>query len=88
MRCESSIFTDLSRSYLGLATRLCIEIGLHRRTKVRQATLKAEIEKRLFWSCYFLDREVSIALGRPSAVSDRDIDVQVSITCTNRRHID
>lgn len=36
-----------------------------------------EMRKRLFWSCYTFDRQVSIPLGRPFAISDRDIDVQL-----------
>jgi hypothetical protein len=36
-----------------------------------------EMRKRLFWSCYTMDRQVSIPLGRPFAISDRDIDVQL-----------
>ena len=36
-----------------------------------------EIRKRRFWSCYTLDRQVSIPLGRPFAIYDQDIDVQL-----------
>jgi hypothetical protein len=36
-----------------------------------------EMRKRLFWSCYTLDRQVSIPLGRPFPISDRDIDAQL-----------
>lgn len=36
-----------------------------------------EMRKRLFWSCYTMDRQVSIPLGRPFSISDRDIDVQL-----------
>jgi len=38
-----------------------------------------EMRKRLFWSCYTMDRQVSIPLGRPFAISDRDIDVQLPL---------
>jgi len=34
-----------------------------------------EMRKRLFWSCYTMDRQISIPLGRPFSISDRDIDV-------------
>lgn len=36
-----------------------------------------EMRKRLFWSCYTLDRQVSIPLGKPFSISDFDIDVQL-----------
>jgi len=34
-----------------------------------------EMRKRLFWFCYTMDRQISIPLGRPFSISDRDIDV-------------
>jgi hypothetical protein len=72
-------------TYVGLAMRLCIDLGLHRRTKARGSlrttlpTLGAlEMRKRVFWTTYCLDRQVSIVLGRPFSISDRDIDAEVS----------
>lgn len=47
----------------GLAVRLCIELGLHRKSGSREVTMKSELDVRLFWSCYYLDREMSVALG-------------------------
>lgn len=51
------------RTLAGLAVRLCIELGLHRKSNRKEITLEKELEKRLFWSCYYVDREVSMALG-------------------------
>jgi hypothetical protein len=66
-------------THTGLAMRLCIELGLHRRQKHRVLSIEAEMDKRRFWSCYFLDRDISIALGRPPAISDHDIDVELPL---------
>jgi len=38
-----------------------------------------ELQKRLFWSCYTLDRQTSIVLGRPFAISDRQIDAELPL---------
>lgn len=57
---------------------MCVELGLHRRRKVSKLTLKSELNKRLFWSCYWWDREIAIAMGRPPSISDHDIDIDVS----------
>jgi hypothetical protein len=38
-----------------------------------------EMRKRLFWSCYTMDRQISIPLGRPFSISDRDIDVALPL---------
>ncbi|KAH9885724.1 fungal-specific transcription factor domain-containing protein [Xylariomycetidae sp. FL2044] len=63
-------------TYTGLAMRQCIEMGLHRKAhRQRSSILEYEMSKRVFWTCYCLDRQVSIILGRPFAISDQDIDV-------------
>jgi hypothetical protein len=62
---------------VGLATRICVSLGLHRKTPKSKPSLANEVKKRVFWSCYCLDRQVSIILGRPFAISDRDIDAEV-----------
>jgi hypothetical protein len=65
-------------TYIGLAMRICIDLGLHRRTRKKRLDVETEMRKRIFWTCYFLDRQVSIVLGRPFAISDHDIDLPVS----------
>lgn len=67
-------------THIGLALRISIELGMHRKSPFKHPSLAEEIRKRLFWSCYCLDRQVSIILGRPFAITDRDIDVDVSFT--------
>lgn len=49
----------------GLAVRLCIELGMHRKTRMSGITMATELNVRIFWSCYYLDRGVSVALGEP-----------------------
>lgn len=61
-------------TYVGAAMRLCIELGLHRRQRRQQPSLEGEMNKRRFWATYFLDRDISIAIGRPPSLSDHDID--------------
>ncbi|RDW63907.1 hypothetical protein BP5796_10409 [Coleophoma crateriformis] len=64
---------------VGFAMRLCVELGLHRRKRSKGPSIRSEMEKRLFWSCYYLDRELSISLGRPPAISNHDIDVELPL---------
>lgn len=72
-------------TYVGLVMRIAVDLGLHRRTAAmqqadaRRPRLMHELTKRLFWSCYNLDRQVSITLGRPFTISDRDIDVPLPL---------
>jgi len=60
------IYSLLCRTYIGLALRNCVQLGLHSRiSSLNVPIIQAEIQKRLFWTCYILDRQISIALGRP-----------------------
>ena len=63
-------------SLIGASMRLCLELGLHRRSKC-QSPLQDQRRKRLFWVTYMLERSVAFALGRPLSVSDRDIDIDL-----------
>lgn len=66
-------------TFIGMAMRLCIELGLHRRQRHRQYNLQSELNKRRFWTAYFLDRDISIAIGRPPSISDHDIDIELPL---------
>ncbi|KAH4059739.1 hypothetical protein HBI65_227790 [Parastagonospora nodorum] len=70
-------------SQVRYATSVCIEMGLHRkRSTVASSEQRrdAEIRRRVFWSCYCLDRMTSIVLGRAFAIADRDINVELPST--------
>lgn len=61
----------------GLASRQCLELGLHRRDTY--ATLFPNPEDqasaiRMFWTVYVLDRRWSFGTGMPFALQDADID--------------
>jgi hypothetical protein len=65
-------------TYIGMAIRLCIELGLHRSRKSR-VSLEGEMAKRRFWTAYFLERDICIAIGRPPSISDHDIDAELPL---------
>lgn len=54
--------------------RLCLELGLHRPKpyQVNQGRLEQQ-RRKLFWSVYIFERKSALVLGRPFAVSDKDI---------------
>lgn len=62
---------------VGLASRVCMEVGLHRR-ETYQTQFMTDSERnqalRLFWSLYVLDRRWSLGTGMPFAMQDADID--------------
>ncbi|KAM0746562.1 hypothetical protein T439DRAFT_329671 [Meredithblackwellia eburnea MCA 4105] len=67
----------------GIIIRLCVSLGLHRKLRgPRAATISPyvlQLRKRLFWTAYYLDRMMSMSLGRPMGISDRDIDIDLPL---------
>ncbi|BFZ55086.1 hypothetical protein PYCC9005_002125 [Savitreella phatthalungensis] len=63
----------------GLAMRICVELSLHREQNNRSqlTLLDRELRKRIFWSCYSLDRFVSLVLGRPCAIVDENVSCEL-----------
>ncbi|KAH7381367.1 fungal-specific transcription factor domain-containing protein [Phaeosphaeria sp. MPI-PUGE-AT-0046c] len=65
--------------YSGLAFRMVSDLGLHHNNAKLQAlghlTVEdLEIRRRLFWSCYFWDKAISLYLGRMPALPDLPLD--------------
>ncbi|KAL0943723.1 fungal specific transcription factor domain-containing protein [Colletotrichum truncatum] len=58
------------------AAQLCQSLGYHRIASVRSGNRDDEDYKIfLFWSVYFVDKSLSLRLGRPSTIQDYDITV-------------
>lgn len=66
---------DLAR----LAIRACIKSGYHRLSSQEMAPMEDQMQRRVFWTAYILDRQASITVGRPFSIADGDISLQVSI---------
>ncbi|KAL6251364.1 hypothetical protein RBB50_001573 [Rhinocladiella similis] len=61
--------------YSGMAFRMVSDLGLHhssgRGSNLSHLTAEdLEIRKRLFWSCYFWDKAISLYLGRMPTLTD------------------
>jgi hypothetical protein len=62
------------------ALLIAIDHGLHRQTKaLSRLSMENQLRKRLFWACYAFDRQISIPMGRPFGISDRDIDLELPL---------
>lgn len=65
---------------IGAALRLAVELGLHRDAPSGELDfLTLDTMRRTFWVAYSMDRNVSIALGMPSCLSDGAITAKVCI---------
>lgn len=52
-------------------------LGYHREMTYRSDTRRiAEQKRRIFWSLYIFDKNMSLLLGRASNIQDSEIDVQ------------
>lgn len=61
---------------IGLAMRTCIDLGLHREAHyIKIRPYEGQLRRRLFWSIYFLERNIATALSRPYSIADQEIDV-------------
>ncbi|KIW38128.1 uncharacterized protein PV06_10088 [Exophiala oligosperma] len=64
----------------GLALRQCTELGLHRKIPWAASgrdVLATQIQRRVFWVAYNLDRIAAVSTGRPFGIAEDDIDVEL-----------
>ncbi|KAL4978587.1 fungal-specific transcription factor domain-containing protein [Aspergillus desertorum] len=65
---------------VGLAMRTAIDLGLHRKAnEINLDPITAQMRRRLFWTVYYLERVVSMSLGRPFSITDRHIDLPLPV---------
>ncbi|KGO64938.1 Transcription factor, fungi [Penicillium italicum] len=65
---------------IGLAMRTAIDLGLHRKAnEINMDPFTTQMRRRLFWTVYYLERVVSMSLGRPFSISDRHIDLDLPL---------
>lgn len=68
----------------GQAVRVAVDLGLHRASALGSySLLDTEMRKRIFWTAYCLDRTVSVNLGRPPAIREVDITVELPLRLTD-----
>jgi len=62
---------------LGLALRMCVDLGLHKEAPTQNSNLVdyfiKDKRRRLFWCTYSLDRQVCFYLGRPVGIPEESI---------------
>ncbi|KAL4724566.1 hypothetical protein ACLX1H_008007 [Fusarium chlamydosporum] len=64
---------------IGVGMRMCVDLGLHqdpRPLDSLEASL-LETRRRLWWSMYSFDRSMSLGCGRPTEISDADINASL-----------
>lgn len=66
-------------TYTGIAMRLSLTLGMHRRIPEDSGMSAPEREHRVrvWWTCYALDRIYTSKVGLPIMLRDEDIDIQM-----------
>lgn len=60
---------------------MCVELGLQKpptkqnARRNRTSLLQEQLERRVFWQCYMIDRYSSLTLDRPPALAEGDIQI-------------
>ena len=65
---------------IGVAARMCLEMGLHRRDAMMRSFPEEQQWPditRTFWSVFVLDRRWSLGTGLPFVIQDDDIDLNL-----------
>ncbi|EIE91275.1 hypothetical protein RO3G_15986 [Rhizopus delemar RA 99-880] len=70
---------DMSHWFIsGMAIRLAQDMGLHLDcSNWKIPSYEIELRRRLWYSCYFIDRWGSAQLGRPMTINDDEFDVKL-----------
>ncbi|QSZ34893.1 hypothetical protein DSL72_007754 [Monilinia vaccinii-corymbosi] len=71
---QSTSNLSICHSYIGIALRSALRMGLHRSLSGSFNAIERETRKRVFWLIRKLDTYVSAILGFPIMLSDDDID--------------
>lgn len=71
---QSSAKLSTCYSYIGVALRSALRMGLHRSFNINFTPIEAETRKRLFWVIWRMDTYVGAMLGLPHFLEDEDVD--------------
>ncbi|KAI9837996.1 MAG: hypothetical protein M1819_006150 [Sarea resinae] len=76
---QSSAKLSTCYSYIGIALRSSLRMGLHRSVSSKFDAIERESRKRVFWVIRKMDTYVGALLGLPQTLSDEDIDQEMPL---------
>ncbi|KAL4916321.1 fungal-specific transcription factor domain-containing protein [Aspergillus aurantiobrunneus] len=77
---QSSAKLSTCYSYVGIALRSALRLGLHRSVTTNFNPIERELRRRIFWVIRKMDVYVSTLLGLPQMLSDDDIDQEYPLS--------
>ena len=76
---QSSTNPSTCHSYIGIALRSSLRMGLHRNFISNFSPIERETRRQIFWIVRKLDTSVSALLGLPEILSSDDIDQELPL---------
>ena len=77
LQCSAKLPTCYS--YIGIALRSSLRMGLHRSLSTNFNFIEQETRKRVFWTIRKMDVYISAQIGMPRMLSDDDIDQELPL---------
>lgn len=71
---QSSANLSTCYSYIGIALRAALRLGLHRAVSANFNPVELETRKRVFWVVRKMDVHVSTIIGLPTMLREEDLD--------------
>ncbi|CAO1622160.1 unnamed protein product [Parajaminaea phylloscopi] len=66
-----------------MAMQFAMELNLHSEQAIQRSCgrdeLMADVHRRVFWTCYSIDRSLSVIIGRPTTLGDEWITTQLPL---------
>ena len=76
---QSSANLSTCYSYIGIALRSALRMGLHRNLTYNFNPIERETRRRAFWIIRKMDTYVSALLGFPKMLNDEDVDQELPV---------
>lgn len=67
----------LSCTYFGIAIKIAMHNGMHRRLSGSLDPRQKELRRRIWWTTYLLERRTNILHGRPVSISKFEVDTEI-----------
>ncbi|RTE73794.1 hypothetical protein BHE90_011770 [Fusarium euwallaceae] len=78
----------LHASLTSIAARHCLALGYHREERiVHLPSIEAQRARRLFWTIFMFDKNLSLRLGRAPIIQDYDVDVKHCVSSQDPRDL-
>ncbi|KAJ4252800.1 hypothetical protein NW762_010706 [Fusarium torreyae] len=85
VKAQNDVKPQLCSSLIAAATNHCQMLGYHREsTYQKDSSDTAEAKRRIFWTLYVFDKNISFLLGRSAKMQDVDIDVRCPVLSADR----